>query len=182
MNKATLALLISGVLMAPITMAMAPNTDLVLMPYPQNVELSEGKVTLDKAFSIYIKGYDSPRVAFNVKRTMERLYRQTGLPMLKWQAKFEQEATLVVDIQRAPSSAVQNIDSDESYQLKVANGKILLSSTEPYGAFHGLETLLQLVSTDAMATSFPPLLSLMRRVLNGVGCRTILRVITSNCR
>ncbi|HFQ5014086.1 TPA: beta-N-acetylhexosaminidase [Vibrio vulnificus] len=149
MNKATLALLISGVLMAPITMAMASNTDLVLMPYPQNVELSEGKVTLDKAFSIYIKGYDSPRVAFNVKRTMERLYRQTGLPMLNWQAKSEQEATLVIDIQRAPSSAVQNIDSDESYQLKVANGKILLSSTEPYGAFHGLETLLQLVSTDA---------------------------------
>ncbi|HDY7448132.1 TPA: family 20 glycosylhydrolase [Vibrio vulnificus] len=149
MNKATLALLISGVLMAPITMAMAPNTDLVLMPYPQNVELSEGKVTLDKAFSIYIKGYDSPRVAFNVKRTMERLYRQTGLPMLNWQAKSEQEATLVIDIQRAPSSAVQTIDSDESYQLKVANGKILLSSTEPYGTFHGLETLLQLVSTDA---------------------------------
>ncbi|EGR0101374.1 family 20 glycosylhydrolase [Vibrio vulnificus] len=157
MNKATLALLISGIFMAPTTMAMAPNTDLVLMPYPQSVELSEGKVTLDKAFSIYIKGYDSPRVAFNVKRTMERLYRQTGLPMLNWQAKSEQEATLVIDIQRAPSSVVQNINSDESYQLKVANGKILLSATEPYGAFHGLETLLQLVSTDANGYFVPAL-------------------------
>ncbi len=60
MNKATLALLISGMMMAPTSMAMAPNTDLVLMPYPQSVTLQEGKVALDQNFSIFIKGYDSP--------------------------------------------------------------------------------------------------------------------------
>ncbi|MEF2509235.1 family 20 glycosylhydrolase [Vibrio mimicus] len=148
MNKATLALLISGMMMAPTSMAMAPNTDLVLMPYPQSVTLQEGKVALDQNFSIFIKGYDSPRVAFNAKRTMERLYRQTGLPMLNWQAKSEKEATLVIDIANAPSSAIQNIDSDESYRLTITNGQIQLSAPEPYGAFHGLETFLQLVTTD----------------------------------
>lgn len=94
MNKATLALLISGMMMAPTSMAMAPNTDLVLMPYPQSVTLQEGKVALDQNFSIFIKGYDSPRVAFNAKRTMERLYRQTGLPMLNWQAKSEKRGDI----------------------------------------------------------------------------------------
>ncbi|HGH6027364.1 TPA: family 20 glycosylhydrolase [Vibrio mimicus] len=155
MNKATLALLISGMMMAPTSMAMAPNTDLVLMPYPQSVTLQEGKVALDQNFSIFIKGYDSPRVAFNAKRTMERLYRQTGLPMLNWQAKSEKEATLVIDIANAPSSAIQNIDSDESYRLTIANGQIQLSAPEPYGAFHGLETFLQLVTTDATGYFVP---------------------------
>ncbi|WP_042990985.1 family 20 glycosylhydrolase [Vibrio mimicus] len=155
MNKATLALLISGMMMASTSMAMAPNTDLVLMPYPQSVTLQEGKVALDQNFSIFIKGYDSPRVAFNAKRTMERLYRQTGLPMLNWQAKSEKEATLVIDIANAPSSAIQNIDSDESYRLTIANGQIQLSAPEPYGAFHGLETFLQLVTTDAIGYFVP---------------------------
>ncbi|EEY46317.1 beta-hexosaminidase [Vibrio mimicus VM223] len=141
--------------MASTSMAMAPNTDLVLMPYPQSVTLQEGKVALDQNFSIFIKGYDSPRVAFNAKRTMERLYRQTGLPMLNWQAKSEKEATLVIDIANAPSSAIQNIDSDESYRLTIANGQIQLSAPEPYGAFHGLETFLQLVTTDAIGYFVP---------------------------
>ncbi|EGU18176.1 translation initiation factor 2 [Vibrio mimicus SX-4] len=125
------------------------------MPYPQSVTLQEGKVALDQNFSIFIKGYDSPRVAFNAKRTMERLYRQTGLPMLNWQAKSEKEATLVIDIANAPSSAIQNIDSDESYRLTIANGQIQLSAPEPYGAFHGLETFLQLVTTDAIGYFVP---------------------------
>jgi len=149
MNKGTLALLISGLISIPTAaMAMTPNTDLNLMPYPQNVELGQGKITLDKSFSIYIKGYDSPRVQFNAKRTMDRLYRQTGLPMLNWHAESEKDATLVIDIRNAPKSEVQDINSDESYQLESRNGQIIIRSERPYGAFHGLETFLQLVTTD----------------------------------
>ncbi|HHB1596137.1 TPA: family 20 glycosylhydrolase [Vibrio campbellii] len=149
MNNGTLALLISGLISIPTTaMAMTPNTDLNLMPYPQNVELGQGKITLDKSFSIYIKGYDSPRVQFNAKRTMDRLYRQTGLPMLNWHAESEKDATLVIDIRNAPKSEVQDINSEESYQLESRNGQIIIRSERPYGAFHGLETFLQLVTTD----------------------------------
>ncbi|MEF1171218.1 beta-N-acetylhexosaminidase [Vibrio sinaloensis] len=155
MKKATLALLVSGLMTGPAAMAMAPNTDLNLMPYPQEVQLGSGSVSIDKAFSIFIKGYDSERVQFNAKRTMERLYRQTGLPMLHWQAESEKDATLVIDIRKGPKDAVQNIDSDESYQLEVKDGQIRLSSERPYGAFHGLETFLQLVTTDSNGYSVP---------------------------
>lgn len=62
MNKGTLALLISGLLAIPATMAKTPNSDLNLMPYPKKVALGQGKIPLNSAFSIYIKGYDSPRV------------------------------------------------------------------------------------------------------------------------
>ncbi|EKM24428.1 family 20 glycosylhydrolase [Vibrio sp. HENC-03] len=156
MNKGTLALLISGLITIPTAaMAMTPNTDLNLMPYPQNVELGQGKITLDKSFSIYIKGYDSPRVQFSAKRTMDRLYRQTGLPMLNWHAESEKDATLVIDIRNAPKSEVQDINSDESYQLESRNGQIIIRSERPYGAFHGLETFLQLVTTDATGYFVP---------------------------
>ncbi|EKO3694959.1 beta-N-acetylhexosaminidase [Vibrio metschnikovii] len=156
MNKGTLVLLISGLITIPTAaMAMTPNTDLNLMPYPQNVELGQGKISLDKSFSIYIKGYDSPRVQFNIKRTMERLYRQTGLPMLNWYAESEKDATLVIDIRNAPKSEVQDINSDESYQLESRNGQIIIRSERPYGAFHGLETFLQLVTTDATGYFVP---------------------------
>ncbi|MFZ3418723.1 beta-N-acetylhexosaminidase [Vibrio harveyi] len=156
MNKGTLALLISGLITIPTAaMAMTPNTDLNLMPYPQNVELGQGKITLDKSFSIYIKGYDSPRVQFNAKRTMDRLYRQTGLPMLNWHAESEKDATLVIDIRNAPKSEVQDINSDESYQLESRNGQIIIRSERPYGAFHGFETFLQLVTTDATGYFVP---------------------------
>ncbi|WP_186175536.1 beta-N-acetylhexosaminidase [Vibrio jasicida] len=156
MNKGTLALLISGLITIPTAaMAMTPNTDLNLMPYPQNVELGQGKITLDKSFSIYIKGYDSPRVQFNAKRTMDRLYRQTGLPMLNWHAESEKDATLVIDIRNAAKSEVQDINSDESYQLESRNGQIIIRSERPYGAFHGLETFLQLVTTDATGYFVP---------------------------
>ena len=156
MYKGTLALLISSIFTLPTAaIAMTPNSDLNLMPYPQNVALKEGKVTLDKSFSIYIKGYNSPRVQFNTKRVMERLYRQTGLPMLNWQAQSEQDATLVINIHHRPKSDVQNIDSDESYTLDVGNGKIVINAERPYGAFHGLETLLQMVSTDATGYFVP---------------------------
>ncbi|WP_434529495.1 beta-N-acetylhexosaminidase [Vibrio sp. K4] len=156
MNKGTLALLISGLITIPTAaMAMTPNPDLNLMPYPQNVELGQGKITLDKSFSIYIKGYDSPRVQFNAKRTMDRLYRQTGLPMLNWHAESEKDATLVINIRNAPKSEVQDINSDESYQLESRNGQIIIRSERPYGAFHGLETFLQLVTTDATGYFVP---------------------------
>ncbi|WP_072669329.1 beta-N-acetylhexosaminidase [Vibrio injensis] len=156
MNKGTLVLLLSGLITIPTAaMAMTPNTDLNLMPYPQNVELGQGKISLDKSFSIYIKGYDSPRVQFNIKRTMERLYRQTGLPMLNWHTESEKDATLVIDIRNAPKSEVQDINSDESYQLESRNGQIIIRSERPYGAFHGLETFLQLVTTDATGYFVP---------------------------
>lgn len=148
MTKSTLALLMTSIVASSNVMANEPNTSLNLMPYPQSVELGSGKVILDKSFSIYVKGHDSERVQFNIKRTVDRLYRQTGLPMLNWRATPEKEATLIIDIGKAAKGEVQNIDSDESYSLQVKNGQVIIRSNRPYGAFHGLETFLQLVSTD----------------------------------
>ncbi|MFH0263615.1 family 20 glycosylhydrolase [Vibrio barjaei] len=155
MKKSILSLLVAGSLTTTAAWAMAPNTDLNLMPYPQSVELGQGSVTLDKDFSIYIKGFNSDRVEYTAKRFVERLERQTGLPTLNWQAESEDEATLIIDIQSPAKSEVQDIDADESYKLTINDGKIVLESSRPYGAIRGIETILQLVQTDANGYSVP---------------------------
>ncbi|MGC9461094.1 glycoside hydrolase family 20 zincin-like fold domain-containing protein, partial [Vibrio genomosp. F10] len=113
-------------------LAMAPNTDLNLMPYPQTVELNKGQVTVDSEFKVFIKGYNSDRVEYTAKRFIDRLERQTGVPTLNWQAENEKEANLVIDIKRAPKTEVQNIESDESYKIETKGDQITLSSESPY--------------------------------------------------
>ncbi|MGR5286098.1 family 20 glycosylhydrolase [Vibrio maritimus] len=154
MNKKLVSLLIVGTLTST-AWAMAPNTDLNLMPYPQTVELRQGAVVIDKDFSIFIKGFNSERVEATAKRFVNRLERQTGLPTLNWQAGSASEATLVIDIDQAPKSAVQDINADESYTLDVQNGQIVLKANRPYGAIRGIETILQLVKTDSIGYSVP---------------------------
>lgn len=149
MKKTILSALVAGAMLSPAVNAAAPNTDLNLMPYPHSVELREGKVEIDGDFKVFIKGYQSDRVAFTAKRLLKRLERQTGVPMLNPYVDSEEKATLVIDIDQAPKTAVQTVEADESYTLTAKNGKIVLASERPYGAIRGIETLLQLVETDA---------------------------------
>ncbi|WP_047042232.1 family 20 glycosylhydrolase [Vibrio mexicanus] len=155
MKKTLLSLLISSSVLAPMAHAMAPNTDLNLMPYPQSVELATGQVNIDGNFKVYIKGFTSDRVEYTAKRFIDRLERQTGVPMLNWQVDNARDANLIIDISRAPKSEIQNIDSDETYKILTQGQQITLSSESPYGAIRGIETLLQLVDTTAEGYSIP---------------------------
>ncbi len=155
MKKTILSLLISGSVVSPMALAMAPNTNLNLMPYPQTVELQAGQVKVDGNFKVYIKGFNSDRVEYTAKRFIDRLERQTGVPILNWQVDSADEANLIIDIDAAPKSEVQNIDSVESYKITTQGEQITLSAPSPYGAIHGIETLLQLVETTATGYHIP---------------------------
>ncbi|WP_036823887.1 beta-N-acetylhexosaminidase family protein, partial [Photobacterium sanctipauli] len=156
MKKTILSALIMGAMMSPaVTLAGAPNTDLNLMPYPHSVELSEGRVNIDSQFNVFVKGFTSDRVDFTANRLIKRLERQTGVPMLTWQAESEDDAVLVIDIKQAPKTEVQSIEADESYTLTAKDGKIVLTAERPYGAIRGIETLLQLVGTDSKGYFVP---------------------------
>lgn len=126
----------------------APNTDLNLMPYPQSVELHQGRIAITSDFKVYIQGYQSERITFTAQRLIDRLARQTGLPLLSPFASQASEATVIIEVKEAAKTPVQSLDADESYTLTAENGRIVLSSARPYGAIRGIETLLQLVETD----------------------------------
>ncbi len=52
MKKTTLALAISALACSSLAWAAAPNTDLPLMPYPQEVKLGKGVLPVDRHFTI----------------------------------------------------------------------------------------------------------------------------------
>ncbi|WP_226983160.1 beta-N-acetylhexosaminidase [Vibrio navarrensis] len=136
---------------------MAANRELNLMPYPQQVQLLSGRIAIDANFSMLLKGYRCKTVMKKLKGTLERLYRQTGVPMLHWQASSQQSATLVVDIASAPPSDVPNLGWDESYHLHAAEGQVVIRAPQPVGALHALETFLQLIESDALGYYLPAL-------------------------
>jgi len=154
-KKKILPLVIAATVLSPFLMAEAPNTALNLMPYPQQVEQHNSSIQLNSDFTVFIKGFQSDRVSLTAKRFIDRLERQTGMPILDWQTSDASSADLIIDIQRGPKTKIQNIDSDESYRITMKGQQITLSSLSPYGAIRGIETLLQLVYTTRAGYFMP---------------------------
>jgi hexosaminidase len=61
-------------------------------------------------------------------------------------------ATLLVTIQR---NGLLKLGEDESYEIETSGRKVLVTAVTDLGAIHALETLLQLVSTDAAGYYIP---------------------------
>ncbi|MGY0400074.1 MAG: beta-N-acetylhexosaminidase [Ostreibacterium sp.] len=154
-KKSFIFIIVVCSLITTITSAMTPNTDLNLMPYPQSVKLGQGKISINKDFSLYVSNFNSNRIKANMKRLVKRLQRQTGLPLLHWKASSEDKATLIVKINAKAESKIQNINSDESYKLIAKNAHVILEANSPYGAIRGIETFLQLVKTHSEGYYIP---------------------------
>ncbi|WP_087017948.1 family 20 glycosylhydrolase [Thaumasiovibrio subtropicus] len=155
MKKNLVSLVVAGVIMSANAMAMSPNTDLNLMPYPRDVAMKEGQVKIDGNFKVFIQGFNSDRVEYTAKRFIDRLERQTGVPTLNWRVDNAKDANLIIDVADAPQHPVQNLDANEAYTIDVVDQQITLSSPSPYGAIRGIETLLQLVESTATGYHIP---------------------------
>lgn len=149
MKKSILSLVIASTIFTSSAFALAPNTDLALMPYPQEVKLLEGKVEINQDFSVFVKGYSSERIVKLSQRVIDRVQKQTGLLLKSPIAESAEEATLVIDVTDKAKFLVQSIESDESYQLRVKGDQVVLSSSRPLGSIRGIETFLQLITNDA---------------------------------
>lgn len=128
--------------------------DLMLMPYPANVELKAGKFRLNKDFTIAHEGKAHERLFAQATRMLRRLDGKTGF-------FFTQEfvtpdpkpgAELMIKTRR-PGEV--KFGEDESYELSVGENQITLSATNDIGAIRGMETLLQLLQADEEGYYFP---------------------------
>lgn len=140
---------VAGLLLSTSAMAGAPSVDLPLMPYPQQVDLQEGRLAIGKDFKIFLEGYASERLEALARRTIDRVEMQTGLPLLSPWAMSKDEATLVISVKEGPKQPVQGLESDEIYSLVVAGTQAKLTADRPLGVIRGVETFLQLIQTDA---------------------------------
>lgn len=133
----------------------SPMQRLHLMPLPRSVEFGSGQLVLNDRFRAGFDGPHDARLDAALDRILDRLDRQCG-GMRRAQATAAPDAPMVLTLKVAgPGGAVQGLDEDESYHLTVTPDSVLLSAATDVGAMHGMETFLQLISTEDGACRLP---------------------------
>jgi hexosaminidase len=135
--------------------AQITTEQLNLMPWPQNIKLSEGTFALSKNFKVNITGNPNPRIFLGATNFVRRLDGRTGLFL---------EQSFLTKVNESPEAELQincvrngkiEINEDESYQLIITSNKISINAANDLGALHGLETLLQLLQNNNTSFYFP---------------------------
>lgn len=121
--------------------------DVSLMPQPAELTSGQGRLTIDGSFRVALSGYQEPRLRHAAGRMIDRLTRQTGIPLDHQLETEASQATFVIACERA-GEVVQSVKEDESYTLEITPQQARLSATTPVGALRGIETFLQLVNLD----------------------------------
>ncbi len=135
----TIALMLCG------TAAFA--ADPHLMPLPASYTPSGGRLAIDQGFRVALGGYREPRLEKAAARVIDRLARQTGMPLPGSLSKDATTATLVMET-REGSAIVQRLGEDESYDLTITTRQARITAVNPLGILRGMETFLQLVDQD----------------------------------
>ena len=128
-----------------------------LMPLPSHFEAGTGSFTLKPGTHVAYAHFHNPRLEAGVVRMMERLQFESGVPLPHVPSQVAGDlasAGIVIDVAGA-GGAVQSLDEDESYSLTVTPQLITLRAATVVGAFHGMETLLQLVQLKENAATIP---------------------------
>jgi hexosaminidase len=122
------------------------------MPQPASVTQGSGEFLIDGSIGLQFDGFSEPRLLRARQRFLTDLSHETGIPILAQAATGQSHFVVSV---KGPSSTVQQLGEDESYQLKVSATEVHLSAANPLGAMHGLQTFLQLVRITPRGFTVP---------------------------
>lgn len=125
-----------------------------LMPLPTKVELGNGELQINPAFSVAITGHDDVLLRRAVERFLSHLRGKTGMTALDMSAAKLPPATLVIEVEQS-SESVQGAEEDESYSLTTSSTGARLHARTALGAMHGLQTFLQLVQATPSGFAVP---------------------------
>lgn len=128
-----------------------------LMPYPAKLSVYEGQFSLTKDFSISIKGNPDKRLFQYLNNFVKRLSGRTGLffNIEKFNSVIQYDnASMLIECKRNGKVV---LGEDESYSLNISDKQINLKAENDIGIMRGLETILQLLSSDANGYYFPAL-------------------------
>lgn len=136
-------------------------TELPLMPKPTKATPGNGVFVLDRTFSVAISGAGAadPRVVGAASRLLERVARQTGLPIAAQKAFPAGKAAFQIVVERKDHKAPQKLGDEESYHLDISSQQIRLSADSPLGVVRGMETFLQLIGPRPAADGVSPAFS-----------------------
>ncbi len=116
----------------------------VLMPQPSGLARGSGALELTSRLRVSVEPIRSGKLDRAVARAMDRLSEKTGIPLLLDARTKAARGTLELHVQ-SEGEAIQTLDEDESYALKVTPSGVRIDAPTVNGALHGLQTMLQLV-------------------------------------
>jgi hexosaminidase len=118
-----------------------------VMPLPASVQTRPGKLKLDGSFAVAISGDGDARLLSAILRLQSRIEGRTGLVLPHGIAPAGAKVAMTVSVTTS-GGQYPKFGEDESYALDIGADRASLSATTVWGAMHGMETLLQLVSGD----------------------------------
>jgi hexosaminidase len=124
-----------------------------LMPQPAQLSAQEGRFLVTTSFTASTESFRDARLDAAIRRSLERIKAQTAI-FIATSPTTGNAAALVVSVE-SPGEAVQSVDEDESYSLEVTPAGIHLRAATVVGAIQGLETLQQLIQSDATGYFIP---------------------------
>ncbi len=128
-----------------------------LMPLPAHLETGTGSYSLQPDMHVAYAHFHNERLDEGMARLLARLQFASGVPIPHIFGSIEGDmagAGLVIDVAGA-GGAVQSLEEDESYSLTVTSQQIRIQAATVVGAFHGMETLLQLLQSKNGAATIP---------------------------
>lgn len=130
--------------------AQTPN----LMPLPARYLMQTSRYNIQTQFSISIAGNADGRIYAEASRFYQRLAERTGIFFPTWRV-----GPSANPIRNGLQIAVQRkgrleLGEDESYRLQVSDSVIRIQSNTDIGAIRAMETLLQLLESDAKGYFF----------------------------
>jgi len=125
-----------------------------VMPVPALAQRGQGRLALTGDFTVAFKGTGNPRVKHALDRALLRVEQRTGLTFARSSdgeylaGRKPGDSSLVIECESLGND-IPALGEDESYALAVSPTQAKLHAANTLGAMHGLETLLQLVQSDA---------------------------------
>ncbi len=134
--------------------AQVVEANLNLMPYPEEVKISDGQFKLNKEFTIQLNTEDE-KVYKAAQRTIDIIARRTGL-FFKERSPIPAENAGKGSVFIDTKGTVQlEFKIDESYSLDISQKSVVIEAENCFGAMHALSTLVQLIDSDEDGYYFP---------------------------
>ena len=122
------------------------------LPQPKEVNFYEGQFFITSNIKVRVA---NPSLNLNnyAKRFIRRLQYNSGINLLHHDI---QDTISSYEIVIKTNSSLENIqiESNESYDIKVTSNKVYISAENNIGAYRGMETLLQLITTSKKSSFF----------------------------
>ena len=118
------------------------------MPVPAVLKFGTGRFRIDTTLRVSLSRFSDERLVAGVERALRRMGERSATP-LSSEVQSGEGARIVIAVEGA-GEKVQSPEENEHYTLGVAPNHVGIAAPTVVGALRGLETLLQLVSSDSI--------------------------------